>query len=226
MRSSNVSLALPGKAETGGKMSRNGKISRAALLAAMAAASLLAPAGAVAQPAGLAEFRANQTVQYSTRGHAKSRGLHITLRYPRSWQPAEGDRPHIVQKFTAGDGTAANCNIGIRESGLSAAQTRAAVQPAAARSQLPASATLVSSQATSLDAQPGSELMLAQSMNRAGVTVEARLVLYFVSFGQNFVVLTCGTGGRTPAEADRLFQAYLPLFRRLALSVVFQDQYR
>ena len=201
--------------------------SRGILLGAMVvAASLLPSAGALAQPAGLAEFRANQTIQYSTRGHAKSRGLHITLRYPRSWLPAEGDRPHIVQKFTAADGTAANCNLGIRESGLSAAETRAAVQPAVARGNIPAGAILVSSQATSLDGQPGSELMIGQSLNRAGVPVEARLVLYFVAYGQNFVVLTCSAGARTAADADRQFQAYLPLFRRVALSVVFQDQYR
>lgn len=200
---------------------------RRGLFGAMAAAaSLLPSAGAFAQPAGLAEFRADQTIQYSTRGHAKARGLHITLRYPRSWVPAEGERPHIVQKFTAPDGTGANCNLGIRESGVSAAETRAAVNPAAARGQLPAGVILVSSQATSLDGQPGSELVTRQSLNRAGVSIEARLVLYFVAYGENFVVLTCGAGGRTGAEADRRFEAYMPLFRRVALSVVFQDRYR
>ena len=200
---------------------------RGAVLGAMVAvASLLPSTGAFAQPTGLAEFRANQTIQFSSRGHAKSRGLHITLRYPRSWLPAEGERPHVVQKFTATDGTAANCNLGIRESGVSAAQTRAAVQPAAARGQLPDGAILVASQATSLDGQPGSELMIRQSLNRAGVAIESRLVLYFVAYGQDFVVLTCGAGGRSAADADRLFQTYLPLFRRIALSVVFQDRYR
>lgn len=198
---------------------------RALALGALTAASLLQPAAA-AQPAGLAEFRANQTTPYSTRGHAKARGLHITLRHPRSWLPAEGDRPHIVHKFTAPDGTGANCNLGIRESGVSAAETRAAVNPAAARGQLPDGVILVSSQATSLDGQPGSELVTRQSLNRAGVPIEARLVLYFVAYGENFGVLTCGAGGRTAAEADGRFAAYLPLFRRIALSVVFQNRYR
>lgn len=200
---------------------------RGILFGAMAAAAgLLSSTHAIAQPGGLAEFRDNQTNQFSSRGHAKSRGLHITLRYPRSWLPAEGDRPHIVQKFTASDGTGANCNLGIRESGLSAAEARAAVQLAAARDQIPDGAILLSSQATNLDTQPGSELIIAQNLNRAGVAIEVRLLLYFVAYGQDFVVLTCGAGGRTPADADRLFQAYLPLFRLVALSVVFQDRYR
>ena len=199
---------------------------RLAFCGSLAAASLLPSASALAQPAGLAEFRANQTNQFSSRGHAKSRGLDITLRYPRSWVPAEGDRPHVVQKFTAGDGSAANCNIGIRESGLSAAETRAAVRPEVARTQLPASATLVSSQATSLDNLPASEFITRQTFSRAGVAIEARLIIFFTAWQQNFVVLTCGAGGRTAAEADRMFEAHLPLFRRIALSVVFRNQYR
>ena len=211
-------------------MSGSGKKARGVrvlLLCTMAAgAGLLASANALAQPAGLVEFRANQTVEYSTRGHTKSRGLHITLRYPRSWTPAEGDRPHVVQKFTAGDGTGANCNLGIRESGASAAETRRIAQPEAARGLLPAEVTIVSSQATGLDGQPGSELITRQSLNRAGVALETRLVLYFVAYGENFVVLTCGAGARDAADADRRFEAYMPLFRRIALSVVFQDRYR
>ena len=199
---------------------------RMAFYGALVATSLLTPASALAQPAGLAEFRANQTIQFSARGHAKSRGLDITLRYPRSWVATEGDRPHVVQKFTASDGSAANCNIGIRDSGVSAAEARAAVRPEVARTQLPQSAILVSSQATSLDNLPASELITRQSFNRAGVAIEARLIIFFTALQQNFVVLTCGAGGRTAAEADRMFEAHLPLFRRIALSAVFRDQYR
>lgn len=209
-----------------GDVNRSRGAGRFLLGAMIAAASLLPSTSAFAQPPGLSEFRANQTSQYSTRGHAKARGLHITLRYPRSWVAAEGDRPHIVQKFTAGDGSAANCNIGIRESGVSAAETRSAVRPEVARGQLPASAVLVSSQATSLDNQPASELITRQTVNRAGVAIEARLIVFFAAYQQNFIVLTCGAGGRTAVDADRAFQANLPLFRQIALSVVFQNQYR
>src|ERR1700741_456100 len=151
---------------------KRGRGARGLLFAAMVAVPSLPPsADAFAQPAGLAEFRANQTTQFSSRGQPKSRGLHVTLLYPRSWLAAEGERPHIVQKFTAQDGTASNCNLGIRESGMSVAETRAAARPDAARAQLPAGVILVASQATSLDGQPGSELMIGQSVNRAGVAI-------------------------------------------------------
>lgn len=197
------------------------------LLLASIAASLLLPAtGAIAQADGLADFRANQTVRFAAQGHAKAKGLDFTIRHPRSWRAQEADRPNTVQSFTSTDGSGSNCNIVIRDSGLPPAKARASVALAALRTQLPADMIFVAGQATSLDAHPATEIQSRQTVSRAGKVLEARTLMYASAVRTNIFLLTCMAGGRIPAEADRRFGAYLPLFRQIANSIVFQDQYR
>jgi hypothetical protein len=38
-------------------------------------------------------------VYYESSGHPKALGLDFKIKYPSSWIPQEGNRPHIVQKF-------------------------------------------------------------------------------------------------------------------------------
>lgn len=38
--------------------------------------------------------------KYFTKGHPKAKGINISIEYPSSWTPAEGERPNIVQKHS------------------------------------------------------------------------------------------------------------------------------
>lgn len=51
----------------------------------------------------LNEFVSGKVQPYSTLGTGKSQGLKLHLKCPISWQSKEGDRPHIVRKFTQQD---------------------------------------------------------------------------------------------------------------------------
>ena len=199
---------------------------RATFLASFAASLLLPAGGAIAQADGLADFRAGQTLRYASQGHAKARGVNFTIRHPRSWRAAEADRPNTVQNFISSDGSGSNCNVVIRYSGMNAAQTRALVRTETIRSQLPEGTIFVAGQSTRLDTHPAAEIQTRQSTNRAGTALEARSVLYLTSDGTNIFLLTCLAGGRTAAEADRRYAAYLPLFRQIANSIVFPNGYR
>ena len=196
------------------------------VLGAALAAWFLLPSSASAQSDGMADFRSGQTSRFSSQGRAKSRGINFTIRYPRSWRADEADRPNTIQSFISTDGSGSNCNIVIRESGLSAARARAAVKPEMIRSQLPAELIFVSGQSTTLDNHPAGEVQGRTSVNRAGNALEARTLMFLTAEGTKFFMLTCLTGGPTRADADRKYAAYLPLFRLIAGSIVFQDQYR
>lgn len=39
-------------------------------------------------------------LKYFSKDHPKSQGLNIEIKYPKNWKKEEGNRPHIVQKFT------------------------------------------------------------------------------------------------------------------------------
>lgn len=50
------------------------------------------------------EIQRGFVTPFSTQGHQKANGVKLNLKVPMSWKPAEGDRPHIVQKWTSDAG--------------------------------------------------------------------------------------------------------------------------
>ncbi|RJP31871.1 MAG: hypothetical protein C4547_15005, partial [Phycisphaerales bacterium] len=50
------------------------------------------------------EFIDGRRLTFSTKDHPKARGANFTIAYPSSWKAAEGERPHIVQKFVSEGG--------------------------------------------------------------------------------------------------------------------------
>jgi hypothetical protein len=40
------------------------------------------------------------SAKFDTKNHPKAKGVWATVRYPAEWQPKEGERPNIVQKFS------------------------------------------------------------------------------------------------------------------------------
>jgi hypothetical protein len=38
--------------------------------------------------------------KFDTKNHPKAKGVWATVRYPTEWQPKEGERPNIIQKFS------------------------------------------------------------------------------------------------------------------------------
>ena len=47
---------------------------------------------------------AEPLAKFDTKNHPKSNGLWLAVKYPSSWRAAEGERPHIIQKFDRVDG--------------------------------------------------------------------------------------------------------------------------
>ena len=189
---------------------------------------LLLPAGrADGQARELGEFRERQTATFNSAGHAKANGLEISLNYPRSWRAAEGVRPHIVQNFIASDAPA-TCNLLVRDAApeMTEAELRASIQPRRAAGQVPPNSERVSSQATTIDGLPATELAFETTANRAGQTVYAKTVIFITTFRTSLVQLTCLAGGADPAQAVARFAAYQPVFRLVANSLVVHDRWR
>jgi hypothetical protein len=177
-------------------------------------------------PAGLSDFINGQTTRFSSQGHAKSLGVNFTIRYPRSWRATEAERPHTIQNFLSADGSGANCNIVISDTGMSAGDTKIAAQPNTMRTQLPKSMTIISSQSTTLDGRPSGEVQYKQPLNVAGKRMDIRGLIFATAVDAKLMIVTCSAGGETQSEAERDFEVYLPVFRRIAGSIAFDDRYR
>ena len=193
----------------------------------LAVAMLVAAAAQGANtPAGLKDFLSGQTSRFNSQGHAKSLGVNFTIRYPRSWRATEAERPHTIQNFLSADGSGANCNIVIRDTGMSAGETRAAAEPATMRSQMPKDMTIISSQSTTLGEQAAGEVQYKQPINVAGRRMDIRGLIFATAIDTRLMIVTCSAGGETQAEAESDFQVYLPVFRRIAGSIVVPGRYR
>jgi len=189
---------------------------------------LLLPAGrAGGQARELGEFRERRTPTFNSAGHAKANGLEISLRYPGSWRAAEGARPHIVQNFTAPDAPA-TCNLLIREAApaMNEAQLRASIQPGQAAANAPPNAERVASQATTIDGLPAAQTVFEMTVDRAGQTIRAKTIIFATAFRTSLIQLTCLAAGADPSAMAARFDAYLPLFRLVANSLVVHDRWR
>ncbi|MEA3031016.1 MAG: hypothetical protein QOG13_2341 [Sphingomonadales bacterium] len=198
------------------------------LAGACLACLLLLPAGrAGGQARELGEFRERQTATFNSAGHAKANGLEISLSYPRSWRAAEGVRPHIVQNFIATDAPA-TCNLLIREAApeMNEAELRASVQPGRAATQAPPNSEHVSSRATTIDGLPATELAFETIVDRAGQIIRAKTVIYITAYRTSLIQLTCLAAGADQAQMTARFDAYQPVFRLVANSLVVHDRWR
>jgi hypothetical protein len=188
---------------------------------------LLPAARAEGQARELGEFRERQVAVFNSAGHAKANGLEISLNYPRSWRAAEGVRQHIVQNFVAPDAPA-TCNLLVREVApeMNEAELRAQVQPGRAATQAPANAERAASRATTIDGLPATELVFETTVDRAGQAIRARTVIYITAWRTSLIQLTCLAAGADQSQMEPRFDAYLPVFRLVANSLVVHDRWR
>ncbi len=55
-------------------------------------------------PLEMTEFANRTAVKFSSKDHPKALGLTINIKRPSSWLAENGERPHVVQKFTSNKG--------------------------------------------------------------------------------------------------------------------------
>ena len=46
-------------------------------------------------------YAKGERYKYNSKGHEKSKGLEIQIEIPNDWIKKEGERPHIIQKFSS-----------------------------------------------------------------------------------------------------------------------------
>ena len=51
-------------------------------------------------------FTSGRTTTYRSNGAGKAQGLDFSIKYLNDWKKEEGDRPHVVQKFSKMRGSA------------------------------------------------------------------------------------------------------------------------
>lgn len=180
------------------------------------------------QPAS--EFSAKMRQRFNTQGHPKSLGLNLVLDLPVSWVAAEGERPHIVQKWKSMAGYGQQLiTLDIRETGekVSTQALQELVASGEIKTLAPPGATFINGGTQTVESLPGYWLDYSTAVERAGMQIYlvGRINAFFTS--DKAFIISCMTTidqGRK-AEADKDFAKIKALCPMIVNSVVLKDLY-
>lgn len=166
----------------------------------------------------------------TTAGHPKSMGVNLELKVPLSWKVDEGDRPHIVAKWTKQNGTSETMHsVLIRDLGeaFSNEEIREFAEDGGAAYLLPDDARLISDAYIEIDRMPGMMLdydLQRQSLDATHFTRSRSIYLYV---GDRMVLLGCAIFTQEPLSVldSNKIATMEKTCAHIARSMVFPDQY-
>lgn len=181
-------------------------------------------------------FQNNQTNKFSTEGHQKSKGINITIEYPNSWAAAEGERPHIVQKFSRAfeDGSTVMCLILIKDLPLQVKMfsdeeiAKEIFTEEVIKSMFPGNSKLLEHQQTKYDGQPGAIGSFEMVQERSGIQIHIYVLQHVFIYSKKMISIQCTVGGLS-ANSDKienLYKSYVPLFIQIGNSIVIHDKWQ
>jgi hypothetical protein len=178
---------------------------------------------AFSQNAEFESFKTGSKVKYATNKHLKSMGLNITIEYPSLWKAAEGERPHIVQKFLAPSGSGFSKSIIVlidktptflkvfsSENLMDALSTDSMLQE-----MIPDGSDFIEGGVTKYDGQAGCWIVYNMNTERAGFKLTIYTIQHMFFYSGKTITVQCMVAGSTvnkSAIKDQ-FDSYLPLFR-------------
>ncbi len=171
--------------------------------------------------------------KYATAGHAKAKGLVMTLEYPTSWTAKEGERPNIVQKFVSPSRLEMAAII-TKALPLPAGtkipeqELKEFFTPTEMKEMLPEGATLIAAKATKIEGLPAGIMEYSMRQERAGMTADMRFVAFIFVHGTTMVQLQCSVVAPVAQSASlpQRMTEFMPLFTLMANSIVLPDKWK
>lgn len=190
----------------------------------------LAPMLALRFASSPASEMQNWTQNFSSAGLPKARGLNISLRLPFSWRGEDGDRPHIVRKWTSQDGTGDLFIALLVHDMPGETVTFEDVQEFENDGDwsefTPDGFRVLGGRAIRLDRLPGLQLDMVGASQVLDIQVHFRMRTYMLYGFEKIISLQCMTTNTSEAAAVERFGDLAPLCERVALTFTLPDTYR
>ncbi|SMO87233.1 hypothetical protein [Gracilimonas mengyeensis] len=179
----------------------------------------------------VSEFNDGYAITYSTQNHQKSKGLDIRIKIPESWKNEEADRPNIVQKFISKNGTGKEIiQIIVKEIPTNDYQfTKSDIDEFYSgemmKEMLPDESKFIEAKKIVLDNNSGGQIIFEQNIQRLDILVKTKAVEYSTIIDNKMILLQCTVSSVDDENLDSRFEKYFPLFKQVANSLVFMNQY-
>lgn len=172
---------------------------------------------------------------FSTKGHAKAKGVDVSISVPASWNKREGNRPNVVQVFRSGAGHGAvGCNILIKTLPIPAdyeitkAELNEIFQPNELKGMIPDGAKYLEAKEIALEGAPAGMLIFDQTEKRLDVELPMRMT-QFITIHDRAMVFLQFSFVKMPGSAeslDAMQKRFMPTFKIIANTYVWNDRYK
>ncbi len=176
----------------------------------------------------------NKFIQtYTTKNHVKAGGLDMSLKKPVSWKSDEGDRPHVVQKFTSENGRGNEMllvlvkELPIDDRQLPEQGLEELFSAEALKGMVPEGGTVISSRPTTIDNFKGGVIVFNQAMERINTKYFVRMQMYVTLIGNKMIFIQFMVTDKDPSDSglQEKFDKFEPLFLMIANSIIIHSQY-
>ena len=176
--------------------------------------------------------------RFNSKGHPKSEGYELVVKYPSTWTAQEAERPHIIQKFmtTDGDGILVGCMLQARKLPVSISEQENAEMVSemteadlSIEEQYPG-ARILKFNRTRYEGIPGVYFQMEVPAERANNWTHALRDVHIVAYKNLMVEMDCAATGSekvTTMEAvrNKFIQNQRP-FDLFANSFIIMDKYK
>jgi len=162
--------------------------------------------------------------EFKTDGSGKSLGLKVKLSVPCVWKQADGERPHVVKKFSYSSGTntvISTLTINKMVPPPSKAEVDEMFTPAGLKELGEGLGTFISGRKVKIDGLDCGEVAFKITREHPVGTLYLYSFQYYFIYKDKMIVLGYGVGSTTDEKAKAMFDSYKTLFRGLAGSTVF-----
>jgi len=183
----------------------------------------------------VAEFAKGQKLSWSSKNHAKSKGINMKISYPATWTAAEGTRPNIVQKFTSNRGKGMDMVMLLTRTlpapydrELTAEEKNEILAKDVAVDMLPEGSKLLSHKLTKIDGETCAMIEFSTVGERAGVKIAQKALFFIIPRPGTLLFIQCLSGAdasKGMEELDTRFESVKMLYVLIASSCVFVDKW-
>jgi hypothetical protein len=171
----------------------------------------------------------NDQCSFETDGTGKAVGLKIKISYPCVWTMADGDRPHVVKKFSynLGNGKTLIQSLTINKMpGESSRMEIAEMFSNKGLKELIGSAgTFISGRKVKIDGVDCGEIVMKAKRESPVATLNIFFLQYYIVYKDKIINLAFAAAALTESEAEALFMRYKKLFQALATNTIILSQW-
>ena len=171
----------------------------------------------------------NKRCDFKTDGTGKSLGLKIKLSVPCAWKQADGERPHVVKKFSYGFSGGSSVMQTITITKMPQTPSKAEVDEMFTQNGLKelgeSLGTYISGRKLKVDGLDCGEITFKMKRENPVGTLYIYSLHYYFVYKDKMIVIGFSAGSTSDETSKSIFENYKTLFRGIAGTTVFLSKW-